>query len=175
MTFSREGADRRIDVELMDEELQQSSNITCRRFFRDSQAEGRRKRTTEERQGPEAAVKSHFFSKRRTVESIQIEPLISFFYTHPPADQGARLDPTEETDAIDWKRSAEQRYPLRRISKNCTPYRFSMLCLSLTNSPFRPSSSAVGGVDKQTHPFTDLQRVSQKSVCRSLRLNEVVV
>jgi hypothetical protein len=76
--------------------------------------------------------------------------------------RGARLDPTEETDAIDWKRSAEQRYPLRRISKNCTPYRFSMLCLSLTNSPFRPSSSAVGGVHKQTHPFTDYKEFLKK-------------
>ena len=102
-----------------------------------------------------------FEKENRRVDSNRAINII-FFYTHPPADQGARLDPTEETDAIDWKRSAEQRYPLRRISKNCTPYRFSMLCLSLTNSPFRPSSSAVGGVHKQTHPFTDYKEFLKK-------------
>ena len=114
-----------------------------------------------------------FEKENRRVDSNRAINII-FFYTHPPADQGARLDPTEETDAIDWKRSAEQRYPLRRISKNCTPYRFSMLCLSLTNSPFRPSSSAVGGVDKQTHPFTDYKEFLKKYLYLSLRLNEVV-
>ena len=116
-TDSREGTDGRRDGELMGEEQQQSRRSNSRAatslaggFLRDSQAEGCRKRTTEERQGPEAAVKSHFFSKRRTVESIQIEPLISFFYTHPPAYQGARLDLTEETGVIGWKRRTEKVY-----------------------------------------------------------------
>ena len=68
----------------------------------------------------------------------------------------------------------QKRYPLTRVSFSDHTYSYNVRPAFLTSSPFSALWSAVGGVYKQTHPFTDL-KIGSKSVCRSLRLNEVVI
>ena len=68
----------------------------------------------------------------------------------------------------------QRRYPLMRVSFSDHPYSCNARPAFLTSSPFSALCSAVSGVYKQTHPFTDSQIGYQKSICRSLRLNEVV-
>ena len=89
----------------MGEEQQQSRRSNSRAatslaggFLRDSQAEGCRKRTTEERQGPEAAVKvSLLFEKEnRRVDSNRAINIIFFTPTHP------------QTRGLDWIRRRRQ-------------------------------------------------------------------
>ena len=68
----------------------------------------------------------------------------------------------------------QRRFTLTSLSFSDHPSSYNARSAFLTSSPFSALCSAVSGVYKQTHPFTDSQIGYQKSICRSLRLNEVV-